>query len=209
MNYNRSLAILSIFYVILFVSCDCGINEETLRFTQEELENFTSFELGDTLVYAGNQGNADTIIVDEVTPTIEEFDISCGFLSSDPTNMKSVFIRNHPNNVFPYTDFENHETAAVKQPQFFLNYQVLINPREVNVILNYKNFAFVSRVFDNFRIERDTMLGDLELSTYYRLPHSLPQRQLDSTYIDQVFWTSEEGIVAYIDLKGELFVKED
>jgi hypothetical protein len=198
-----------VFTALFFIACDCGIDESELLLTDNELLHFSSFANGDTIVYLGDKGHSDTIIVEEITPTIEQFDINCGFLSNSPTNEKSIFIRNHPNNIYPFSSWETRETATEKTEQWMFSFQVVANPRDVNMIFNFKNFSFVSNNYEALRIEKDTTIGDFQLSSYYKLPHVIPENQIDSSYIDFVYWTMEEGIVSYENLDGEIFVKEN
>lgn len=201
------LFITSFFFLVY--SCKCDFDESELLFTQDELTHFESYNVNDTLIYLGDEGSADTLVVDEITPTVTSFDFNCGFVSSSPNNEKSIFIRNLPINKYPYSDWETHDNATVKTSQWFFSLQVLPNPREVNLVFNFKNFAFVSRSFDAFKVEKDTIIGNYAIDAYYRFPHTSPASRKDSTYINEVFWTNEYGLIAYSDLKGEIFIKKE
>ena len=196
-----------VLFSILLVSCDCGIDKKELLFTDNELRNFSSFTIGDTIVYSSNLGNADTIVVQEISPTIKEFDIKCGFLSAQPSNSKKIHILNHPINKFPYSHWETDSTATIKDYQWFMSMNITPNPREVDMTLGFKNFSFLHGDYQDFKIKKDTIIGKYSLKSFYRFPHSYPERMKDSTYINEIFWTSEEGLIVYTNLKGEIFIK--
>ncbi len=196
-----------ILFSILLVSCDCGIDKKELLFTDNELKNFSSFTVGDTIVYLSNQGNADTLVVQEISPTIKEFNIKCGFLRVQPSNSKSIHILNHPTHKYPYSHWETDSTAAIKDYQLFMSMNITPNPREVDMILSFKNFLFMYGDYQDFKIEKDTFIGKYGLKSFYRFPHSYPERMKDSTYINEILWAPEEGLFAYTNLKGEIFIK--
>ena len=203
----KNVIVYIVLFSILLVSCDYGIDKEELLFTDIELKNFSSFAVGDTIIFFSNQGNADTIIVQEISPTIKEFEINCGFLSAQPSNYKSIHIQNYPINKYPYSHWETDSTAAIKNNQWFMSMDITPNPREVNMTVCLKNFSYMHGNYQDYKIEKDTIIGKYNLKSFYRFPHSYPERMRDSTYINKIYWTPKEGLIAYTNLKGELFIK--
>ena len=192
----------------MLVSCDCGIDKEELLFTESELKHFSSFTVGDTIVFLSNQGSADTIVVQEISPTIKEFEIRCGILSVRPSNYKSIHIQNHPTNKYPYSHWETDLTAAIKDYQWFMSMDITPNPRKVNMTVCIKNFSFIRGNYQDYKIEKDTVIEKYNLKYFYRFPHSYPEQMKDSTYINEIYWTLEEGLLAYTNIMGELFIKK-
>ncbi len=192
--------------MILLVSCDCGIDESELLLTSSELSFFDSYIEGDTIIYLGDMGSSDTLIVDTVTPTVEEFDINCGFLSSEPRNEKSIFIRHLPRNIYPFTPLETSESATIKSPQWLFSFQVVANPRDVNMVINFKNFSFASNQFEDYRTVKDTVFTDIEVDEFYKLPHT--ENGLDEI-VECVYWIPTEGMLAYTATTGEHFSRID
>ena len=203
----KNLIVNIILLSFLFVSCDCGIDAEELLFTENELKNFSSFAVGDTIVYSSNSGNSDTIIVKEISATIKEFDIECGILSAQPSNYKSIHILNHPVNKYPYSHWETDSTAETKDLQWFMSMNVTPNPRKVKMTIGIKNFSFSHGNYQDFKIEKDTVIGGYNLNSFYKFPHSYPERMKDSNFISTIYWTPKLGLVAYSNLNGEIFIK--
>lgn len=199
--------ILSILFcnIIAFQSCsNCEWQEEDLLFSEFELSHFDSYDLNDTIIYTSNLGEFDTIIVRGITTDNENPEIDCPIR---PANYKEVTIEHYPYN---YVANESWNGSAEERSEFrhiIFQMQKYLAPEETSIIVQFKNFYYVSSDFPSRFTQKDTIINNLEITEYYRLEHSYPQHLEDSTDISVVFFSLKEGLVAYQNMCGNTWVK--
>lgn len=197
---------MTLFSALLF-SCDCGIDEKELLFKKSELDHFSSFTVGDTIVYTDQIGNSDSIVIKEISEHDEDPEVNCGILSAQPNNYKAVYIEHLPLNIYPFSHWEVDSTAEIKDFNDLLSMNITPSPREVDLHISFKNFIFNKSGYQDYRIEKDTVIGSFHITSFYRFPHSYPERVKDSSYITEVYWTAKHGLIAYKNRQGNTYLK--
>ncbi|PHR46702.1 MAG: hypothetical protein COA32_09470 [Fluviicola sp.] len=203
----RNEFLYTILFSMLLFSCDCGIDEKELIFKESELDHFSSFTVGDTLIYTDQIGNTDRVVVKEISDHDKKPEVNCGIFRAQPNNHKAVYIEHLPVNIYPFSHWEVDSTAEIKDFHYLLSMNITPSPRDLDLHVSFKNFIFNRNDYENYRIEKDTIIGGFKVKSFYRFPHSYPERLKDSSYITEVFWTAKYGLIAYKNQKGNTYIK--
>lgn len=203
--------ILTLAALVLFLSgcCSWDYDRKDIEFSQEELNHFGSYRLGDTVYFESNAGDMDTIAIVDISERRNE-KRSC-FMTMAPHHSRGIAIAHLPIRRFPPSEWFTSKIA--REEKDTVDGQELISIQKDP--LQKKTRYYIG--FREFLMMGDSVLGAFQpvytvagrtIKNSYRITHSYPERIYKHTDIEVVYWTDKLGLTAYTSKSGETwFVK--
>ncbi|NOQ76019.1 MAG: hypothetical protein GQ574_28695 [Crocinitomix sp.] len=191
-------------------SCACDFEKEDWLFNKQELNHFSSFEKGDTIVYSSDFGACDTIVILEITDHNTDSDINCGGLMPPKLeNNKSVKIQHLPKDNWKTTTTNGNSGGSIirEDHQSLLSISKFPELAETSFQISFQNFNIITDNLTVYLHEQDTLINGLKYDSYYKFEPNHPERLEDSTDISIIIWTEKAGLTAYQNMGGHNFVK--
>ena len=175
-----------------------------MEFDKQELRHFSNYEKGDTIFFESNTGDIDTLEI--MGFKNEKFDKCGGFMAPRPSNTRWLTIKHLPKDTWHGTSQDMSKDGIIE-----IDYQGLlwITKYPIDKTTEY------SLDFKDFYSRNDSVIGqfysepleinNLTLTNYYEVRHGYPERITDSTDIEVVYWTDQDGLVAYRNKGGEIW----
>lgn len=182
----------------------CSFDEKDLEFNKQELKHFADYEKEDTIFFESNSGDIDTIKI--MGYENEKFDKCGGLISRQPSNTRWATIKHLPKDKWHGTSQDMTKGAEIE-----IDYQGLLwiskypIGKTIQYNIDFKDFhSITDSVIGQFHTE-PLELNNLTLTNYYKVQHGYPERITDSTDIEVVYWTDQDGLVAYRIKGGEIW----
>lgn len=208
---KQTLSILT-FCAFLASCCQFEYDDKDFLFNKHELSFFNAYSAGDTIYFENQYGDIDTIEIVEITPTNTDPKSACGkglFMNPRPANSKDIKIKHLPIDKWHGTTEQHFNDGKEKES---IDYQTLFSmtkfplEKEVDNYITFKDFHS-SLALDSIR--NDTLiLNNKKWSAYFVAEHSYPERVTDSLNIFKMYWTVEDGLIAYENKAGLLWTKK-
>jgi hypothetical protein len=203
-NNSKTTLIALTLLTALFSAC-CSYDQKDFDFTSEELAFASSFHVGDTIYYESNLHDIDTLLI---LDTLTEQTKGCGwFIAPRPSNIKSIVIKHLPIDIWHGTTTTSENGKAETK----INYQTILSvckypvDKKLEFVIDFKNFNSI-RNSSLGEFHSDTiLLNGKTFSNYFLVKHSYPERVKNSTDIEYLYWTVQDGLVAYQNKSGELW----
>ncbi|PTB96965.1 hypothetical protein C9994_04925 [Marivirga lumbricoides] len=200
------------FCAFLASCCQHEYEDKEFLFNNYELSFFSAYSFGDTIYFENQFGDIDTIEIVEITPTNTDPKSACGkglLMNPRPTNSKAIKIKHLPIDKWHGTTEQHFNDGEIKKS---INYQTFLSmtkfplEKEVGNQITFKDFHS-DLALDSVR--NDTLtLNHKKWSAYFVAEHAYPERVRDSLSILKVFWTVEDGLIAYETKAGLLWTKK-
>ncbi len=194
-----------IIILTLLISGCCSYDKEDFEFNTNDLKHFSSFKLGDTIYYESTNHNIDTILI--LNYDSEQHKNCGGFLGPRPINGKWIRIKHLPTDKwYGKTQEEGKPTRIDYQSLFWITKYPLAKKTEYSI--SFKDFCSrYDTIIGDFHTDTIVLNGK-QMTNYYIVNHAYPERVTDSTNIERVYWTDKDGLTAYMNKGGEIWIKK-
>jgi hypothetical protein len=184
-------------------------SKKDFEFSKVENEFFAAYHVGDTIYFKSNKNNVDIFTV--IGFGIEQRRASGGLMNVFPINTKWIKIKHLPVDNWAQVSIETSNNKADT------NYQGLF---WITKKPTFKNITSYSIDFKDFYTNpaTDSAIGEFHTDTikvndhlitdYYIVRHGYPNRVIDSSNIEVVYWTKANGLTAYKNKGGEVWTKQ-
>jgi hypothetical protein len=200
---------LTIFILVIIISGCCSYDKKDFDFNSTDLLPISSFKQGDTIYYESNLGDLDTILIYKID-SIQ--DRNCGGLMAKPAeNYLFITIKHLPNDKLWTGTTTYGNTSKIR-----IDYQNIITIdkrpqlKEIDYSIDFKDF-YTSAGGNNSigKLRTDTInINGQKVTNFYEIEHGYPERITDPLNIETVYWTNEDGLLAYKNKKGDYWVKK-
>ena len=200
--------ILTIFTISLILTSCCSFDKSDIEFSHAELGHFSDYKNGDTIYFESNFGDIDTLEI--IGFENEKHDSCFGLMAPKPSNSRWISIKHLPNDDWKGTTKDRSKPGQIK-----IDYQGLLwiskDPIEktTEYRINFKDFHSVPDSVIGQYYSEPLTLNNIDLTNYYKVEYGYPERVSDSIDIKVVYWTDEEGLIAYQNKGGEVWTKKE
>lgn len=193
--------------ISLILNGCCSFDKTDLEFDKQELRYFSDYKNGDTIFFESNLGDTDTIKI--IGYQNEKLDKCGGLMTPQPSNTKWLTIQYLPTDIWHGTSQDMTKGTEVE-----IDYQRLLcitkysNGNKTQYKINFKDFySRMDSVIGEYHSETLKLNGVI-LSNYYEVEHGYPERITDVNHIEVVYWSDQDGLVAYKSKSGEIWTKK-
>jgi hypothetical protein len=192
--------------VSLLTSC-CSIDKTDIEFNDHELKHFSYYKPGDTVFFESNLGDIDTIEI--IGFKNEKYDKCGGIMQRRPSNTRWLTIKH-----LPFDKWHGTSQDMSKDGNIEIDYQGLlwITKDPINKTTEY------NIDFKDFHSTTDTIIGEFHsdtlklnniiLTNFYKIKHGYPERVIDLNDIEVLYWSDNDGLLAYKDKGGQTWTKK-
>ena len=176
-------------------SCCCKYDDKDFQFTEAHCELLKPYSISDTIYFANQEGDHDTIIISNFD-TLQQ----CGCLMVGNRRKISIEIKHLPFNYWTGGTemYQDKPPKVLDQELIVIEKTPDYKDNEYFVGINYRNFMGELTAIDSF--STDNKFIDLGISKYWTIKNQAadwPQYKQDSTMIINAFWTEKYGLTGY------------
>jgi hypothetical protein len=203
------IRILTILLFLFYFSSCCSYDKKDFDFNKNDLLPFSSFKVGDTIYYENLLGDIDTILIHKIDSIQNK---NCGGLMAMPAgNYLYIAIKHLPNDQL-WTGTTTDATTGKTE----INYQEIISidkipqTKEMSYSIDFKDFhtsAGENNIFEKLRTDT-VIINGKNITNFYEVEHGYPERLTKPTNIELLYWTDNDGLIAYKNKQGEWWTKK-
>lgn len=208
MDNKKITRILIIFTLIIIISGCCSYDQKDFDFNSNDLLPTSSFKQGDTIYYQNVAGDIDSILIYKIDSIQNK---QCGVIMALPAeNYFYIAIKHLPNDKLWTGITTDGTTGKVK-----IDYQEIITiakhpqTKEIFYSIDFKDFhsSINTKTVGTLRTDTVNINGG-QITNFYKINHGYPERVMKPTNIEVVYWTDNDGLIAYKNKKGEWWTKQ-
>lgn len=198
--FIKSLFLIVLTSFILTSCCNWKYNKNDFEFSKTELSYLDMYEQHDTIYFKSNLGDIDTIKIIEIIN--EKFEGSKCAISAEPYNIKMIKIKN--------LDIDKWlGSSQIENRNRTIEYQSLItigkSPLEKTLGYSVTFRNFTSGRDPIFTEIKDYKISNKAISNCYKIEHGYPERVINPSDIEFLYWTKKYGLTAYSNKNGEVW----
>lgn len=195
-------------FLLCFSGC-CSYDQKDFDFNKNDLLPFSSFKEGDTIYYENSMNDIDTFLIHKIDSIQNK---NCGGLMAMPAeNYLYVAIKH-----LPKDELWTGTTTDATTGRTEINYQNIISidkrpqMKEKDYSIEFKDFYTSSggdKIFE--KLHTDTVIiNGKSITNFYEIEHGYPERLTNPRNIELVYWTNNDGLLAYKNKQGEWWIKK-
>ncbi|WP_207420280.1 hypothetical protein [Desertivirga brevis] len=194
--------------VILFCISGCTYDKKDFDFNTKDLRPVSSFKEGDTIYFEGPSGDLDTIMIYKIDSIQKR---SWGaFMAPAAENHLFVAIKHLPNHIlWTYTVTEGSTFDTKVYYQNLITVTKRPQTKEVSYSIAFKDFSASNGKNGTLgAIRKDTVIVNRKnITNFYEIESDQPQSKSDLGCMETIYWTDNEGLMAYKNKRGDWWTK--
>lgn len=200
----KRFIIVILLFTLFNSCCEPPIDEDVFEFTESELEFLYPLKVSKMISFENEKQVTESILIRETKG--ESYNDCSNFIQRAPYNGRYVEVSHFPIDNWTGTSQEDGGPRKI-------NYQSLLSMNKdfernsINFSVSFKDFHSQS-IKVGIDIPQTFNLRGNQINNCYKLEHEYPERIKYSTDIVNVYWTKIEGLVAYENKAGEIWIKK-
>lgn len=190
--------------VILFFSCETIEEAEKPSFSENELKMLEAYHKDDTIYFDGPVGDVDTISITGIYTEIEKG--SGGFISKEPSLRRKIVIKHLPVDNWKIVTYSGKEVMKEEQQILLSLTKSLLAEGGNYCVFSFKDFSVLVDSVPLLKKDTITLKGK-SFSNYVILKRGGQKMIKDSSKTQAIYWSEREGLFAYENFKGDVWVK--
>lgn len=197
--------IFSALVLICIVVSACRYNAKELAFTDKELAFVNPYHEDDTLYFKDLHEHCDTVIIKSIGKDQND---GFGLKNHNPVYNREWVTAAHLQSDYWRGATKNTTGNGELTFQNIIMIEKMPEQKKSNIAIEFRNFKYSSSIEKLGAMETTPIaLGGRTLTSYYILINQKLGSATDSTNITSVYWTREEGLTAYRNGNGNVWVK--
>ena len=200
------MRILILFISLTFVlsACSCFYADKDFNLDATEWSFLSAFKKGDTLYYENQAKQVDKILVLGIDSNQKR---ECGSLMALPAfNHVFVSIKHVPVDTFQTISQNGTDKIVDTIPEQIICISKYPQQKETAYSFQFKHFFFYSKKGLG-QIHTDTTINGQRITNYYLIYDDFADRDTLYNKIEQLYWTQNEGLIAYKQKNGTYWTK--
>jgi hypothetical protein len=198
-----TLRIIIIILTLVLASCSYSDKDFNLNATERSFLN--AFKKGDTLYYESSRGQVEKILVLGVDSAQKR---ESGYLIALPaSNQIFIKIQHIPIDTFQTLAQFGNAMKFDTISESVITISKFPQEKETQYTFQFKHFLSSTKKGLE-AIHSDTILNGHKLTNYFILKDDFPNNDTSSTKVEELYWTKNEGLVAYKLKNGIYWTKE-
>lgn len=190
-------------FILWILVIGCSYSDSDFYLNETEKAFFRSFHSGDTVYYENATNDLDTLLILKVD-SIQKKEQGW-FMAKPSSNTVFVSFKDLPINHSRMVIQDGNRFDTIPQNLF----AITKSPQDRKVIFQFEFNSFFKNVETSlgFLYEKPITINGYSFSNYYIIECDNCNLTSDTLSIDRLYWSKENGLLAYKNVKGDYWVK--
>jgi len=189
--------------LLLLLFASCGYSDKDLSFTDYDRRFLPPFKKGDTILYESSKKDIYIVIISDIDSAQKSYE-SLILPAFKRLTVKIRYKASYYNAILK-RDIDQKNRDTLWDDMF--NMMKYPGSKSIYYTFQFRDFAANEYNVSQLRVDTINIDGSV-IKNYYVIKSGYPEKDTTPTSIQQLYWTKNDGIVAYKYTNGIYWVKK-
>ena len=193
--------------IFLYGCCSWDYSKEEFEFTEKEIDLLGPYKINDTIYFENSSGDLDTLAIVDIKEDRNEG--SKCFIQTKPYHSISIVISHLPSRIHKWpstvwSDKEQNKTVSYQNMISISKSPGDSNEGLAGYSVSYRDFTTSGNAFN--KKPQSIIINNLNVENCYSVSHGYPERVINPSDIEFIYWTEKYGLTGYKNKSGETWL---